>query len=44
MKIAYNSAYVQLETFNFIFAQQAVVVDLYFSSNLQEIAIPKAKY
>jgi len=26
MKIAYNSAYVQIETFNFTFAQQAFIV------------------
>jgi len=26
MKIAYNSAYFQLETFNFTFAQQAIIV------------------
>jgi len=26
MKIAYNSAYVQRETFNFTFAQQAIIV------------------
>jgi len=29
MNIAYNSAYVQIETFNFTFAQQAVVVYFY---------------
>jgi len=26
MKVAYNSAYIQIETFNFTFAQQAVIV------------------
>jgi len=26
MKIAYNSAYVQIETFNFTFAQKAIIV------------------
>jgi len=29
MKIAYNSAYVQRETFNFTFAQQATIVYFY---------------
>ena len=44
MKISYNSAYVQIETFNFTFAQQAVMVYFYLPSNFQEIAMPKAKY
>ena len=38
MKIAYNSAYVQIETFNFTFAQQAIIV------NFQAIAMQNAKY
>jgi len=29
MKIAYNSAYVQIETFNFTLAQQAIIVYVY---------------
>jgi len=29
MKIAYISAYVQIETFNFTFAQQAIIVYVY---------------
>jgi len=29
MKIVYNSAYVQIETFNFTFTQQAVIVYFY---------------
>ena len=33
MKIAYNSAYVQIETVNFTFAQQAVIVYFYICSN-----------
>ena len=38
MKIAYNSAYVQIEAFNFTFAQQAIIVYVYLCSNFQEIA------
>jgi len=38
MKIAYKSAYVQTETFNFTFAQQAIIVYVYLCSNFQEIA------
>jgi len=33
MKIAYNSAYIQIETSNFTFAQQAIIVyvcDMYY--------------
>ena len=44
MKIAYNSAYVQIETFNFTFAQQAFIVHFYVCSNFQDIAMPNAKY
>jgi len=44
MKIAYNSAYVQIETFSFAFAQQAIIVYVYFCSNFQEIAKPNAAY
>ena len=29
MKIAYNSAHVQIETFNFTFTQQAIIVYFY---------------
>jgi len=43
MKIADNSAYVQIETLKFTFARQAIVVYLYLSSNFQEIAMPNAK-
>jgi len=39
MKIAYNSAYDQIETFNFTFAEQAIVVCFYLCSNFQEIAM-----
>jgi len=39
MKIAYNSAYIQIETFNFTFALQAIVVYVYLCSNFQEIAM-----
>ena len=44
MKIAYNSAYVQIETFNFTFTQQAIIVYFYLCSNFQETAMSKAKY
>jgi len=44
MKIAYNSAYVEIETLNFTFARQAVIVYFYRCSNFQEIAMPNAKY
>jgi len=44
MKIAYNSAYVKIETFNFTFAQQAVIVYFYVCSNFQDIVMPNAKY
>jgi len=44
MEIAYNSAHVQIEMFNFTFAQQAIIVYLYLCSNFQEIAMPNAKY
>jgi len=42
MKIAYNSASVQIETFNFTFAQQAIIVYVYLCSNFQENAMPNA--
>ena len=42
MKNAYNFAYVQRETFNFAFAQQAVIVYFYLSSIFQEITMPNA--
>ena len=38
MKIGYNSAYVQIETLNFTFTWQAVIVHFYVCSNFQEIA------
>jgi len=40
MKIAYNSAYVQIKTFNFTFTQQAIIMYVYLCSNFQEIAMP----
>jgi len=42
MKIAYNSAYSQIEMFNFTFTQQAIIVYVYLCSNFQEIAMPNA--
>ena len=39
MKNAYNSAYVPIETFNFTFTQQAIIVYVYPCSNFQEIAM-----
>ena len=42
MKIAYNSAYIQIETLNFTFAWQAIIVYFYVSSNFQKIAILNA--
>ena len=42
MKIAYNSAYIHIETFNFTFAQQAIIVYVYLCSNFQAIAMPNA--
>jgi len=44
MKIAYSSAYVQTKTFNFTFAQQAIIVYFDLFSNFQETALPNAKY
>jgi len=44
MGIAYNFSYIQIETVNFIFAQQAVIVYFYLCSNIQEIAVPNDKY
>jgi len=35
MKIACNSVYIQTETLNFTFAQQAVIVYFYICSNPQ---------
>jgi len=43
MKIAYNSAYVQIEMFTFTFAEQAIIVYVCLCSNYQEIAMPNAK-
>jgi len=42
IKIAYNSTYVQIETFNFTFAQQAIIVHVCLCSNFQEMAMPNA--
>jgi len=44
MKIAHNSAYIQIETINFTFAQQAVIVYFYLCFNFQEIVMPNTKY
>jgi len=41
-KIAYNSAHVQIEMFNYTFAQQAIIVYVYLCSNLHEITMPNA--
>jgi len=43
MKIAQNSAYFQIETLNFTFAQQAITVYFYLCSDFQEIAMLNAK-
>jgi len=40
MKIAYNSAYVEIEMLNFNFTQQAIIVYVYLCSNNQEITMP----
>jgi len=42
MKIAYNSAYVQIETFNCTFAQQDIIVYGCLCAKFQEIAVPNA--
>jgi len=44
MKIAYNSAYFQIETFTFTIAEQAVIVYVCLCSNFQEITMPNTKY
>jgi len=44
MKIAYNSPYAQIETFNFTSAQQAIIVYFCLCSNFQEIATLNTKY
>ena len=44
MKIVYNSAYIQIEMFNFTFDQQAIIVYVYLCSNFQEIAMQNAGY
>jgi len=43
MKIAYNSAHIQIEMFTFTFTQQAILY-VYLCSNFQEIAMLNAKY
>jgi len=40
MKIVYNSAYVQIETFNFTFNPQAIIVYSCLCANFQEITMP----
>jgi len=40
MKIVYNSAYVQIEMFNFTFAPQAIIVNGCLCANFQEITMP----
>jgi len=35
MKIAYNSAYLQMETLNFTFVWQAIIAYFYLCSNCQ---------
>jgi len=44
MTIAYNCAYIQIETLNCTFAQQAVIVYFYLCSNFHEIAMSNIKY
>ena len=44
MKIAYNSAYVHIETFTFTFAQQVFIEYFYLCSNFQDSAMTNAKY
>jgi len=43
-EIAHNSDYDQTQTFNFTFAQEAIMVYFYLNFNLQEIAMLIAKY
>jgi len=40
MKTAYNSAYVQSETFTFTFTHQAIIVYVYLCSIFQDIVAP----
>jgi len=42
MKIAYNSAFTQIEMFDFSFAQQAIIVYVCLCSSFQEIAMLNA--
>jgi len=44
MKTAYNSAYIQTETFNYLCLASMITVHVYLSFNFQEIAMPNAKY
>jgi len=44
MEIAHNSAYAHIETSNFTFARQAIIVYFYLCSNFKEIAMLNAKY
>ena len=42
MKIANNSAYIQIEMFNCTFSLQAIIVYDCLCANIQEIATPNA--
>jgi len=45
MKIVYISARVQIDTFNFTFPQQAIIVYVHISFfQLSRVAMPNAKY
>jgi len=41
MKIVYNTAYVQIETFDFTFAPKAIIVHGCLCANFQEITMPR---
>jgi len=44
MKIAYNSANIHVETFNFTFTKLATIVYFCLCFNFQEITMPNTKY
>jgi len=44
MKIAYNSAYVQIEMFNFAFAQQAFIGHFYRTKQAMTTKLPHVKF
>jgi len=44
VKIVYNSTHFQIETLNFTFAWQTVIVCFYVCLNFQELAMPNTKY